>query len=150
MSVRLADGARRRSSGPSDSLAPPPSPYPQQTDPSPVDSNGTASTEIEDQPQEDGGAKDMDASTNGEVRSPDIEITSPEDEDTVCAFVRHSNSDADTCRTISRSSIRRHYMTLGLILKMRHPLQYMHPKATSHSRLTRVLGNHLQRSLRIP
>lgn len=32
-------------SGQSDTLAPPPSPYPQFTDPSPVDSNGTASTE---------------------------------------------------------------------------------------------------------
>ncbi|KAJ9629529.1 hypothetical protein H2203_001903 [Taxawa tesnikishii (nom. ined.)] len=45
--------ASNRSSGPSDSLAPPPSPYPQYIDPSPTDSNGTESTEIEEDAQED-------------------------------------------------------------------------------------------------
>ena len=64
-----------RSSGPSDSLAPPPSPYPTQVDPSPVDSNGT---EIEEDAQEDSRAKSPNAATNGEIQSPDIEITSPQ------------------------------------------------------------------------
>ncbi|KAK3071893.1 hypothetical protein LTR53_007811 [Teratosphaeriaceae sp. CCFEE 6253] len=67
-----------RSSGPSDSLAPPPSPYPQTTDPSPVDSNGTESTEIEEEAQDDGQVKSPSSATNGEVQSPDIEITSPD------------------------------------------------------------------------
>ncbi|TKA76485.1 hypothetical protein B0A55_02879 [Friedmanniomyces simplex] len=70
--------ASNRSSGPSDSLAPPPSPYPQTTDPSPVDSNGTESTEIEEEAQEDGRVKSPSSATNGEVHSPDIEITSPQ------------------------------------------------------------------------
>ncbi|KAK4551846.1 hypothetical protein LTR86_010842 [Recurvomyces mirabilis] len=69
-----------RSSGPSDSLAPPPSPYPQHTDPSPVDSNGTESTEIEDQAQEDGNGKSPNTA-NEELNSPDIEITSPQSAD---------------------------------------------------------------------
>ncbi|KAK1808554.1 hypothetical protein LTR12_017093 [Friedmanniomyces endolithicus] len=70
-----------RSSGPSDSLAPPPSPYPQTTDPSPVDSNGTESTEIEEEAQDDGKVKSPSSATNGELHSPDIEITSPESTD---------------------------------------------------------------------
>jgi hypothetical protein len=37
----------------SDSLAPPPSPYPQHVDPSPTDSNGTENTEIEEDAQEE-------------------------------------------------------------------------------------------------
>ncbi|KAI7462306.1 hypothetical protein KC357_g8519 [Hortaea werneckii] len=69
--------ASNRSSGPSDSLAPPPSPYPQQIEPSPVDSNGTESTEIEEDAQEEGEVKS--AHADGEVQSPDIEITSPEE-----------------------------------------------------------------------
>lgn len=48
-----------RSSGPSDSLAPP-SPYPQHVDPSPTDSNGTESTEIEDDAQETHSEQDDD------------------------------------------------------------------------------------------
>ena len=71
-----------RSSGPSDSLAPPPSPYPQHTDPSPVDSNGTESTEIEDQAQEDSNVKSPNTA-NEELNSPDIEITSPQSADSV-------------------------------------------------------------------
>ncbi|KAI7344179.1 hypothetical protein KC354_g15288, partial [Hortaea werneckii] len=70
--------ASNRSSGPSDSLAPPPSPYPQQIEPSPVDSNGTESTEIEEDAQEEGEVKSPHAD-GGEVQSPDIEITSPEE-----------------------------------------------------------------------
>ncbi|KAI7352814.1 hypothetical protein KC354_g11810 [Hortaea werneckii] len=69
--------ASNRSSGPSDSLAPHPSPYPQQIEPSPVDSNGTESTEIEEDAQEEGEVKS--AHADGEVQSPDIEITSPEE-----------------------------------------------------------------------
>ncbi|KAI7545446.1 hypothetical protein KC331_g6210 [Hortaea werneckii] len=69
--------ASNRSSGPPDSLAPPPSPYPQQIEPSPVDSNGTESTEIEEDAQEEGEVKSPHA--DGEVQSPDIEITSPEE-----------------------------------------------------------------------
>ncbi|KAH0168031.1 hypothetical protein KCU67_g3650, partial [Aureobasidium melanogenum] len=41
-----------RSSTTSDSLAPPPSPYPQQVDPSPTDSNGTENTDIEEDVQD--------------------------------------------------------------------------------------------------
>ncbi|KAI7151947.1 hypothetical protein KC349_g9230 [Hortaea werneckii] len=70
--------ASNRSSGPPDSLAPPPSPYPQQIEPSPVDSNGTESTEIEEDAQEEGEVKSPHAD-GGEVQSPDIEITSPEE-----------------------------------------------------------------------
>lgn len=65
-----------RSSGPSDNLAPPPSPYPTQVDPSPVDSNGTESTEIEDEKQD--GVKSPLPEQSEEVQSPDIEITSPQ------------------------------------------------------------------------
>lgn len=65
-----------RSSGPSESLAPPPSPYPAQVDPSPVDSNGTESTEIEDEKQD--GVKSPLPEQSDEVQSPDIEITSPQ------------------------------------------------------------------------
>ncbi|KAK5121066.1 hypothetical protein LTR85_005550 [Meristemomyces frigidus] len=70
-----------RSSGPSDSLAPPPSPYPQQIEPSPVDSNGTESTEIDEDAQDDGDVKSprsQKSPADGEVQSPDIEITSPQ------------------------------------------------------------------------
>lgn len=42
----------QRFSNNSDSLAPPPSPYPDHVDPSPTDSNGTESTEIEEDVQE--------------------------------------------------------------------------------------------------
>jgi hypothetical protein len=37
----------------SDSLVPPPSPYPQHIDPSPTDSSGTENTDIEDDVQEE-------------------------------------------------------------------------------------------------
>ncbi|KAI6812272.1 hypothetical protein KC342_g17338, partial [Hortaea werneckii] len=70
--------ASNRSSGPPDSLAPPPSPYPQQIEPSPVDSNGTESTEIEEDAQEEGEVESPHAD-GCEVQSPDIEITSPEE-----------------------------------------------------------------------
>ncbi|KAK4503738.1 hypothetical protein PRZ48_004653 [Zasmidium cellare] len=69
-----------RSSGPSDTLAPP-SPYPQQIEPSPTDSNGTESTEIEEEAQDSSATKSPEPAENGEafeVQSPDIEITSPE------------------------------------------------------------------------
>ena len=75
MLKEYADG-RDRSSGPSDNLAPPPSPYPAQVDPSPVDSNGTESTEIEDEKQD--GVKSPLPEQSEEVQSPDIEITSPQ------------------------------------------------------------------------
>ena len=58
------------------SLAPPPSPYPTHVDPSPVDSNGTENTEIEDSAQS--GSEHGDESGE-EVMSPDNEpdIISP-------------------------------------------------------------------------
>lgn len=64
-----------RSSGTtSDHLQPPPSPYPTHIDPSPVDSNGTNSTEIEDDAQENPPSEDEPS----DIRSPDMEdITSP-------------------------------------------------------------------------
>lgn len=75
------------SSGPSDSLAPPQSPYPQQIEPSPVDSNGTEGTEIDDDEQEDADVKSPGSDTHGgalELLSPDIEITSPASAKSVC------------------------------------------------------------------
>ncbi|KAK3713363.1 hypothetical protein LTR37_008555 [Vermiconidia calcicola] len=65
----------KRSSGPSDSLAPPASPYPSQVEPSPVDSNGTETTEIEEDAQDDSRAE---STADGELHSPDVEITSPQ------------------------------------------------------------------------
>jgi hypothetical protein len=80
----------RRSSIPPDSLAPPASPYPQQIEPSPVDSNGTASTEIEDDEQEDERRGTMEGD---ESLSPDIEITSPESVKSVSEAQRVSSQD---------------------------------------------------------
>ena len=58
------------------SLAPPPSPYPAHVDPSPLDSNGTENTEIEDSAQS--GSEHEDESGE-EVMSPDNEpdVASP-------------------------------------------------------------------------
>lgn len=70
--------ACNRSSNPTDSLAPPPSPYPQNVDPSPVDSNGTENTEIEEEAQEDAGLQTIKEATDEDLRSPDVEIMSPE------------------------------------------------------------------------
>ena len=64
-----------RSSDPNESLAPPPSPYPAQIEPSPVDSNGTETTDIDEDVQEDSRVK---TDANGELLSPEIEITSPQ------------------------------------------------------------------------
>lgn len=69
------------SSGPTDSLAPPASPYPQHMDPSPVDSNGTESTEIEEDAQEEGEEKQTVPNSKREsleIQSPDVDITSPQ------------------------------------------------------------------------
>ena len=63
-----------RSSGAnaSDTLHPPPSPYPQHVDPSPVDSNGTM---IDEDAQEGEGIEEQEET---EIRSPgDMEISSP-------------------------------------------------------------------------
>ena len=76
-----------RSSDTSDSLAPPASPYPQQVDPSPVDSNGTETTDIEEDAQESAKVKSPGPTTNGEVQSPDIEITSPQSASSVCSAI---------------------------------------------------------------
>jgi len=81
--------ARQRSSGPSDSLAPPPSPYPQQIEPSPVDSNGTESTEIDEEAQDDSGVRSPRGDANGEIQSPDIEITSPQSANSVSKVQSH-------------------------------------------------------------
>jgi len=67
-----------RSSGPTDSLAPPASPYPSQIEPSPVDSNGTESTEIEEDAQEDPELKSPMPEAGPRLKSPDIEISSPQ------------------------------------------------------------------------
>lgn len=76
LGVRSMLNGTCRSSGPSDSLAPPPSPYPAHVDPSPVDSNGTESTEIEDEKQDE--VKSPVPEQSEELQSPDIEITSPQ------------------------------------------------------------------------
>ncbi|KAF2716279.1 hypothetical protein K431DRAFT_307923 [Polychaeton citri CBS 116435] len=68
-----------RSSGPSDSLAPPPSPYPQQIEPSPVDSNGTEGTDIEEDAQDLGDLKSpLSAVGDGEKSPGEFDITSPQ------------------------------------------------------------------------
>ena len=67
------------------SLAPPPSPYPTHVDPSPVDSNGTENTEIEDSAQSGSEHEDE----NGEeIMSPDNEpdVSSP-NSDAVSTFL---------------------------------------------------------------
>jgi hypothetical protein len=53
------------------------SPYPSQIEPSPVDSNGTESTEIEEDAQEDPELKSPTPTSASELTSPDIEISSP-------------------------------------------------------------------------
>jgi hypothetical protein len=59
-------------------LAPPASPYPSQVEPSPVDSNGTESTEIEEEAQEDPELKSPLPEAGPRLKSPDIEISSPQ------------------------------------------------------------------------
>lgn len=73
-----------RSSGTSDSLAPPPSPYPQHVDPSPTDSNGTENTDIEEDAQDQVGDNLFDAviqssrpQSQESVRIVDISQSSP-------------------------------------------------------------------------
>ncbi len=85
-----------RLSNPTDTLAPPPSPYPQNVDPSPVDSNGTESTEIDEEAQEDAGLKPAAETTYGDVQSPDVEITSPESASSVRQSRQCSNVHALT------------------------------------------------------
>ncbi|KAL2351173.1 hypothetical protein BJ546DRAFT_360887 [Cryomyces antarcticus] len=69
-----------RSSAPSDSLAPPPSPYPSHIDPSPVDSNGTESTEIEDDTQEDT-LHEQEPEQEQNTKSPDDHVKSPKSQE---------------------------------------------------------------------
>ncbi|KAF2767001.1 hypothetical protein EJ03DRAFT_276964 [Teratosphaeria nubilosa] len=73
----LPGSSANRFSDPSTSLAPPPSPYPQQIEPSPVDSNGTENTDIDEEAQDESGVKSPGTDADGELVSPDIEITSP-------------------------------------------------------------------------
>ncbi|KAF2789677.1 hypothetical protein K505DRAFT_328070 [Melanomma pulvis-pyrius CBS 109.77] len=62
----------------SDHLVPPPSPYPATVDPSPVDSNGTNGTEIEDDEQEN----EITESALSDTRSPGMDdIVSPASQD---------------------------------------------------------------------
>ncbi|KAF1954673.1 hypothetical protein CC80DRAFT_493791 [Byssothecium circinans] len=63
-----------RSSNASDHLVPPPSPYPSSVDPSPVDSNGTNATEIEDDAQVNQVSEDESSDI---VKSPMDDIISP-------------------------------------------------------------------------
>lgn len=91
--------SNRSSGATSDHLQPPPSPYPTHIDPSPVDSNGTNSTEIEDDAQENPPSEDE----MSDARSPDMEdITSPSSQgsmgklaklNTLMAARARSNSD---------------------------------------------------------
>lgn len=53
-------------------------------EPSPVDSNGTESTEIEEDAQEDPEVKSPMPNQADEVKSPDIEITSVKSAGSVC------------------------------------------------------------------
>ena len=121
-----------RSSGPSDNLAPPPSPYPAHVDPSPVDSNGTESTEIEDEKQD--GVKSPLPEQSEEVQSPDIEITSPQSIGSVrvqsYGFQRHC---ANWYRIACPRSTRACHRNEQILLKMRRSLSYMHQRATATS-----------------
>lgn len=69
-----------RSSG----LAPPPSPYPQHVDPSPTDSNGTESTDIDEDSQEANSGDATGSPLTSGLTSP---ITSPNGQDTVCWYL---------------------------------------------------------------
>ncbi|KAL1612750.1 hypothetical protein SLS60_000979 [Paraconiothyrium brasiliense] len=64
-----------RSSNASDHLQPPPSPYPSTVDPSPVDSNGTSGTEIEDDAQVNQPSDDEGSDIH--IKSPLDDIVSP-------------------------------------------------------------------------
>ncbi|KAF2273371.1 uncharacterized protein EI97DRAFT_436026 [Westerdykella ornata] len=65
--------SNRSSGATSDHLAPPPSPYPATVDPSPVDSNGTNGTEIEEDEQEN----EVNEDPVSALRSPGMDIISP-------------------------------------------------------------------------
>jgi hypothetical protein len=84
--LKVALTPAERSSGPTDSLAPPASPYPSQVEPSPVDSNGTESTEIEEDAQEDPELKSPLPEAAPRLKSPDIEISSPQSAGSVRLF----------------------------------------------------------------
>lgn len=108
-SARLT--AAQRSSAPIDALAPPSSPYPQHIEPSPVDSNGTASTDIEEDAQDDAGAPSpLESNMNdeaGEVQSPIIEMASPQSATSVCVWrgcVQSVLGGTDGSRTFSHRS----------------------------------------------
>ncbi|KAF2115123.1 hypothetical protein BDV96DRAFT_576509 [Lophiotrema nucula] len=70
--------SNRSSGATSDHLVPPPSPYPSTVDPSPVDSNGTNATEIEDDAQINQVSEDE----HSDVKSPEADdIISPASQD---------------------------------------------------------------------
>ena len=71
----------------SDSLAPPPSPYPATVDPSPVESNTSTSTDATD--------IEVDACEDDEeeVKSPDIELLSPASQDAMVNQLQSPNHD---------------------------------------------------------
>ncbi|KAH0356813.1 hypothetical protein KCU81_g681, partial [Aureobasidium melanogenum] len=82
----------KRSSTNSDSLAPPPSPYPQQVDPSPTDSNGTENTDIEEDVQDQVG----DNFSGAEIQSSrPMSRESVRIIDTNTAVASRSRSDSD-------------------------------------------------------
>ncbi|KAF2006751.1 hypothetical protein P154DRAFT_517777 [Amniculicola lignicola CBS 123094] len=88
-----------RSSGTtSDHLIPPPSPYPATVDPSPVDSNGTTATDIEDDAQIDQMLEDEQRDEHGSVRSPEADdLLSPMSQDSQ-AKVRREEQFANELR----------------------------------------------------
>ncbi|KAF2681144.1 hypothetical protein K458DRAFT_489618 [Lentithecium fluviatile CBS 122367] len=92
-----------RSSNTSDHLAPP-SPYPSTVDPSPVDSNGTVATEIEDDAQENHVSESEGESGDGssDIKSPDHDdITSPLSLD---SHAKSQPSKLDTALPVRRRS----------------------------------------------
>lgn len=123
-----------RSSGPTDSLAPPASPYPSQVEPSPVDSNGTESTEIEEDAQEDPELKSPLPESAPRLKSPDIEISSPQS----AGSVRSSQvlqMRAALLIEINRANLKRsshnYRLTRGLIRKKtRRSLSSMFPQVS--------------------
>ena len=117
-----------RSSGPSESLAPPASPYPAQVDPSPVDSNGTESTEIEDEKQD--GVKSPTSEQGEELQSPSIEITSPQSDRNVWPTATNIRSTgADIRRTVYLESIHGYHQNDQTQPRMHRNLSSTHQMA---------------------
>ena len=79
-----------RNSTPSDSLHPPVSPYPNHVDPSPVESSGSANTEIDEDAQEETDNADLrkEETQDGQASSEE-QALSPASQEAVCVRLCH-------------------------------------------------------------